>query len=163
MLEAHSGNQPTALFDDTESDFAVSMTESSSPFGEGNFARPAEVSLRRNLAPSISIPPASSATVESPAPQAERKQRLSPSLHIPEPARPAAIDASVATPSSSQPSKPRRRSPYEDPDFGPKIPAATPRNEEDAGIWFIHVLAGLLALAGIGIGAYVFVRPFLVR
>jgi hypothetical protein len=71
----------------------------------------------------------------------------------------AAVASSSSPPSA--PIKPRRRSPYEDPDYGPRVPANAKPRKDFHGVWFIHLLVGLVGLLSAGILAIIFIRPFL--
>jgi hypothetical protein len=79
-----------------------------------------------------------------------------PTLPNPFVERPAARQPAPAP----LPAKNRRRSPYESPDYGPRVPPGTgPR--EFHGTWIIFALAGLIILLGLGLVVYVLGKPFL--
>jgi hypothetical protein len=64
-------------------------------------------------------------------------------------------------PPSPPPVQRRRSSPYENPDYGPRVPADAKPHQEFVGTWIIHLLVCLVGLLGVSILAYVFIRPFL--
>ena len=138
---------PADLFDESTEPGVIFPVLDTASFSFADPLSGLEAAPKRTVPPPALHVPARSSSVDMPA--------LAPVLE------PAA--APVSNPPPAAPVKPRRRSPYEDPDYGPRVPANAKPAQDFLGIWVINLLVGLVGLLVAGLFAWVFVRPFLAR
>lgn len=106
------------------------------------------------------LDPGASSKPANENPFGQEVYQMQDTLQSPSPASPFLAGTVAPPPPPIPPARAKRRSPYENPDYGPRVPAgAAPK--EFTGHWIIFLLIALVLLFGVALLGYVLGQPLL--